>query len=108
MDKLKSKAFPLIGTTCDTIEFSTNYKDQRLFKQGAGTGLTDGVYNAIEAVVKITLPDGTIRTTSEHTIVAQTFVNQPFSKKGDSGSWVLNSSGCWIGLLWGGCGDARA
>ena len=81
---------------------STFYLDQLFYKTGSRTGLTAGRYNAIEPTVVVTLPSGTVRTTSEHTFVGRATAPGRFNERGDSGSWILDQMGYVVGLLWGG------
>jgi len=78
------------------------YLGRRFFKTGSRSALTTGYYNAIEPEVKIALPDGAIRTTSEHTIVGRPSAPGRFNERGDTGSWIMSEQGDLAGLLWGG------
>lgn len=102
MDKISKGVFTVDTANLKRINTSTAYSHLRFFKKGARTGLTDGVYNLIEPVVKIEIPGGKTRTTSEHCIIGRASAPGPFSKNGDSGSWIMDEECRLVGLLWGG------
>jgi hypothetical protein len=68
---------------------------EAVFKSGRTTGITDGRVMQIDVTVDVTYDDGKAR-----------FINQvmatPFSKRGDSGSIVLNADDKAVGLIFSG------
>lgn len=76
------------------------------FKVGYTSGLTEGVYNHLEAGVKMKSPPnsdypncGHSLITKKHTIILTEKEDlRVFSKKGDSGSWVITQEGALMGL----------
>jgi len=104
LDRVARDGFFLNGKT--KVERVNNgrffFSGDPLFKKGCMTGLSNGFYNGIEPTVAIELPNGELRTTTEHTLISPASSDTTFSKPGDSGSWILNASGDLVGMLWGG------
>ncbi|PSR97195.1 hypothetical protein BD289DRAFT_451037 [Coniella lustricola] len=65
-----------------------------VFKRGAATGLTVGVVNGVEAVIRVYK-----NTIARELIVVPDKGRPPFSQSGDSGSSVFDANGTVIGLL---------
>ncbi|KAH7235110.1 hypothetical protein B0J15DRAFT_503913 [Fusarium solani] len=66
-------------------------------KKGRTTDLTAGVVNGARSVIKL---DRGLD--SAFVIVSKPPIEQFFSAKGDSGSWIMDRAGRLVGMVWGG------
>ena len=72
-----------------------------VYKTGARTGLRRGVITSVNAVITVDY-DGLGTLNFANTIVVEGDNNLPFSKLGDSGSFIVNEDGCVVGLVFAG------
>ncbi|GAD94396.1 predicted protein [Paecilomyces variotii No. 5] len=82
----------LLPESGEIEEYGVCAKGTEVFKRGRTTGLTQGTLSHIDCAVNI---NG--RVMSAWQVIGS--FNNPFSDKGDSGSWVINAEGKWVGLL---------
>ena len=86
-------------------EYNPNSIEQ-LYKCGRSTNFTSGKHSGIlqAQIARARGPHGQVLTkvTNEHAVTVVTTEN-PFSRPGDSGSFIFDHSGGVIGLLIGGC-----
>ena len=79
-----------------------------VIKRGNATGLTIGRANDIFSYARKYSDDGSAETSKEWAILPFDFESGAFSKKGDSGSVIVNGLGHIGGLLTGGAGSASS
>jgi hypothetical protein len=72
-----------------------------VYKTGARTGLRHGTVTSVNAVVSVDY-DGLGTLNFANTIVVEGSNGLPFSKLGDSGSFIVNEDGCVVGLVFAG------
>lgn len=77
---------------------------KKVFKKGAGTGLTEGSLNCIKDTVRIRSVDDRLNmgVSYEYVFISRWSPDNAFAVAGDSGAMVFTDFGKLIGLVWGG------
>ncbi|MFX0142285.1 MAG: hypothetical protein ACFFDN_52080 [Candidatus Hodarchaeota archaeon] len=87
------------------LSSGTPYRGMRVYKYGAATDYTEGIIQSIHAAPAIDYQSLGMFNFRECIIIRG--INGPFSKRGDSGSLVVSTSGVVVGLLFAGEIDGR-
>jgi hypothetical protein len=74
----------------------TNPLFQNVWKKGRTTGITHGITNGVKSVI---LGEREGLPSAQVLVVVGTGETKPFSKKGDSGAFVVSNHGEMVGIL---------
>ena len=87
---------------------SSNWSRLRVFKRGRTTDYTIGYVNGARSARRLgdnqKDSEGTHAFTKEFSIISSS-TNGLFSQPGDSGSWIMDKKGEFVGMVWGKLGD---
>ena len=77
---------------------------RKVYKKGAGTGLTKGKTNCIKDSVRMKSVDDRLNmgVSFEHVFISHWYQDNAFAVAGDSGAMMFTNTGKFIGLVWGG------
>lgn len=91
-----------ISTGIESDDMANPLGDNRVYKIGRTTGLTEGIVTAVGGLFEIDYGTGVAQFTNQMVVSATTDNGGPFGGAGDSGAVIMNEAHEILGLLFGG------